>query len=390
MNRRSFIVTTASAAATLASRNLHAQESSAIKKVKDIVIYNDDRFYSAFPSLVTKRDGEVICAFRRAPERRVFGEGGSSHTDPNSYLVLVRSRDAAESWTKNPELILAHPYGGSQDPCLLQLRDGGLLCSSYGWARLESSAAAKFDASLRHGDFVFMGGYLMRSDNGGLSWEGPILPPPLEVSVTKNVFGEPCPAYNRGAMIEGSDGRIYWAVASQSRIRPRLTEVHLLTSSDRGSTWQYSCPVAVDEKVTFNETSLYETPKGDIVAFMRTADFDDHTCVARSNDGGKSFEKWIDVGWQGHPHFALRLRDDRVLLIYGYRHTPFGIRARVLDAECQNVREAPEIILRDDGGNGDIGYPWATTLPNGNVLVAYYFNKENGTRHIAGTILNYA
>jgi hypothetical protein len=29
-----------------------------------------------------------------------------------------------ENWSKNPELIYAHPFGGSQDPCLLQLRDG--------------------------------------------------------------------------------------------------------------------------------------------------------------------------------------------------------------------------------------------------------------------------
>ena len=44
-------------------------------------------------------------------------------------------------------------------------------------------------------------------------------------------------------------------------------------------------------------------------------------------------------------------------------------------------------MLREDGGNGDLGYPWATMLPDGRVLVCYYFNKENGTRHIAGTIL---
>ena len=88
--------------------------------------------------------------------------------------------------------------------------------------------------------------------------------------------------------------------------------------------------------MTFNETSLYETPKGDLVAFLRTADFNDHTAVARSTDHGKSFQPWQDAGWQGHPHYALRLPDKRVLLVYGYRHAPFGIRARVLDAECTN------------------------------------------------------
>ena len=139
--------------------------------------------------------------------------------------------------------------------------------------------------------------------------------------------------------------------------------------------------------MTFNETSLYETPRGDLVAFMRTADFDDHTVVARSTDHGKTFQHWQDSGFQGHPHYALRLPDKRVLLAYGYRHAPLGVRARVLDAECTNFATAQETILRDDGGNGDLGYPWATMVSKNRALVVYYFNLGDGTRHIAGTVL---
>jgi len=45
------------------------------------------------------------------------------------------------------------------------------------------------------------------------------------------------------------------------------------------------------------------------------------------------------------------------------------------------------MILREDGGNSDIGYTWPVLLDEKRVLIVYYFNKENGTRHIAGTIL---
>ena len=76
-----------------------------------------------------------------------------------------------------------------------------------------------------------------------------------------------------------------------------------------------------------------------------------------------------------------------MLLVYGYRHRPFGIRARVLDPECTNPASAPEIVLRDDGGSGDLGYPWATMVSGKRALVVYYFNTANGPRHIAGTIL---
>jgi sialidase-1 len=361
--------------------------SNGVRKAGDIIVYKDDKFYSAFPSIVRRPHGELLVAFRRAPERRVLGETGTSHTDPNSYLVLVRSHDDGKSWSKTPELIFANPFGGSQDPCMMPLRDGSILCSSYGWALLHTNAVARLKGAARHGNFVFLGGYLLRSRDSGHSWQGPIFPPAVPGETTYGPFDQPVPAYNRGAMCQGKDGRLYWVVASKTSIVPGQPGTHLLISSDQGDTWTYSCPVAADEKVLFNEASLYETPKGTLVAFMRTGNYDDHTVVARSTDHGKSFRPWEDAGFRGHPHYALRLPDQRVLLVYGYRHPPFGIRARVLDAECANLTSAPEIILRDDGGNGDLGYPWATMLSKHSALVVYYFNAGNGTRHIAGTRL---
>ncbi len=361
--------------------------STGVRKLEDLVIYRDDKFYSSFPSIVRRPDGELLVAFRRAPERRALGERSTSHTDPTSYLVLVRSRDDGKTWSPTPELIYAHPLGGSQDPCMVQLRDGAIICTSYGWALLQAEAAAKLEHPFRHGNFVFLGGYILRSRDGGHLWQGPILPPPTPGETVLGPFNQPVPAYNRGAMCEGKDGRLYWVVTSKTSTAPGAQGTHLFISTDQGSTWKYSCPVAADAKVVFNETALYETPKGDLVAFMRTADFDDHTAAARSTDSGKSFQPWQDAGFQGHPHYALRLPDKRVLLVYGYRHAPFGIRARVLDAECTSLAAAPEIVLRDDGGNGDLGYPWATLLSKHRALVVYYFNSANGARHIAGTLV---
>jgi hypothetical protein len=364
-----------------------ATTTTSIRKLEDIVIYKDDKFYSSFPSIVRRPDGELIVAFRRAPDRRLFGEHGYTHTDPNSYLMLVRSRDDGQTWSQMPELLSAHPFGGSQDPCMVQLRDSSIVCSSYGWALMNPNAAAGMKDAFRHGNFTFLGGYLVRSKDGGHTWQGPIFPPPTPGESVMDIFGKPVPAYNRGAMCEGKDGRLYWVVASNTSIAPRRTETHLFISADKGLTWNYSCPVASDPKVTFSETSIYETPKGDLVAFMRTADFDDRTVVARSTDHGKSFAHWEDAGFQGHPHYALQLPDKRVLLVYGYRHPPFGVRARVLDAECTQLSSAQETVLRDDGGNGDLGYPWATLLSKKRALAVYYFNSKDGTRHIAGTVL---
>ena len=366
------------------------QTSPKVKKLRDFVIYENPDYYASFPSVIKKEDGEILVAFRRAPDRSVFNESGTNHVDPNSYLVTVRSRDNGLSWSQEPELLYAHPFGGSQDPCLLLLKDGTMLCTSYGWAfvRDEGLENIKQPVHQNRNNSVFLGGYYLRSTDGGSSWDGPLYPPNLPDEMKLTPLGEPLPAYNRGALYEGKDGRIFWVVAgSYDEDNIRKTGNFLLISEDKGLTWEYSCPVATDENAAFNETSIYETPKGDLVAFIRSAGLEDQACIARSTDGGKSFSPWKKMGFQGHPLQATRLPDNRVLLVYGYRHKPYGIRARILNAECTDYDTAEEIIIRTDGGTTDIGYPWATVIDENKVLVTYYFNLDNGTRHIAGTIL---
>jgi hypothetical protein len=91
-----------------ADKPIKTTDQPVARKVKDVVIYKDAQFYSCFPSAVNAKNGELLVAFRRAPDRTIFGEPGSDHVDPNSYLMMVRSKDG-ENWTKEPELIYAQP-----------------------------------------------------------------------------------------------------------------------------------------------------------------------------------------------------------------------------------------------------------------------------------------
>src|SRR5687767_11261027 len=223
--------------------------AAAPRVLEHVVVYEDPLFYVAFPSVVRRPDGELLLAFRRAPERRKFGDGGVSHTDANSYLVSVRSKDGGKTWDKEPRLISAHPFGGSQDPCMVQLRDGTIVCASYAWAPLKPETFSKMKQPLaRHGDFLFLGGYLVRSTDGGNAWEAPIIPPPCKGEQQHDLYGKPVPAYNRGAMCEGTDGKLYWVVASNDVEKGRRSATHLMVSADKGKTWEYSCVVARDEK----------------------------------------------------------------------------------------------------------------------------------------------
>src|SRR5690606_15715799 len=116
-----------------------------------------------------------------------------------------------------------------------------------------------------------------------------------------------------------------------------------------------------------------------LVVFMRTAGMDDEACIARSIDGGKTFQPWQKMGFKGHPLQALRLPDNQVLLVYGYRHQPYGIRARIFNEECTNFADAEEFVIRSDGGGFDLGYPWAVMMDDDRVLVTYYYNIDGGT-----------
>lgn len=361
-------------------------QSKQVKKVKDMVIYQDSLFYATFPSITKTKDNKYLLSFRRAPERSAFGEKSTNHVDPNSYLVKLESKNG-QDWTEMPELIYAHPFGGSQDPCLLTLKDGTILCASYGWSFLREEGLKNLKTQhFQSGPATFLGGYIVRSTDNGKTWSDPVYPPSIKQEVNYDMYGNKVPVYNRGAMYESKTGRIFWVVAATDNAQSKKTSNYLMYSDDKGKSWEYMSVVAEDPKISFNETSIYETPKGDLVAFLRTAGYEDQACIARSTDGGKTF-KWQSMGFKGHPLQAMRLPDNRVFVVYGYRHEPFGIRARILNEDCTDFETAEEIIIREDGGGADIGYPWAVMLNKNQILVTYYYNINNGLRHIAGSIL---
>ena len=76
---------------------------------------------------------------------------------------------------------------------------------------------------------------------------------------------------------------------------------------------------------------------------------------------------------------------------YGYRLPPFGLRARL--SEDDGRTWGREIVLREDGGSWDLGYPRVVERAPGELLTVYYFNRKDdpiqmngGVRHIAQTV----
>ncbi|MCA9101263.1 MAG: exo-alpha-sialidase [Planctomycetales bacterium] len=91
----------------------------------------------------------------------------------------------------------------------------------------------------------------------------------------------------------------------------------------------------------------------------------------------------IDNG--GNPATLTRLDDERLALVYGWRHAPYGIRARISPDGGQTW--GGEIILRDDGRNWDLGYPRTVRRADGQLVTVYYFNDHSQReRFIAATV----
>ena len=97
-----------------------------------------------------------------------------------------------------------------------------------------------------------------------------------------------------------------------------------------------------------------------------------------STDGGKTWGKAWEFGRIGSPPHLLLCKDGSVVVTYGRRRAPFGIRASISYDGCRTFGE--EIIL-SEARNGDLGYPATTELADGSLVTVYYqpFEKDNRT-----------
>lgn len=106
----------------------------------------------------------------------------------------------------------------------------------------------------------------------------------------------------------------------------------------------------------------------------------------RSDDLGQTWRHVSAVTGNigGNPPATVLLPDGRLCVTYGYRHKPTGIRARLSLDEGKTWQ--PEVVIRDDGFDGDLGYPRALVRPDGRLFTAYYYNgPHEQDRCIEGT-----
>lgn len=96
-----------------------------------------------------------------------------------------------------------------------------------------------------------------------------------------------------------------------------------------------------------------------------------------------------NTGTGGNPAALAMMPDGTLVLVYGYRDAPFGIRVR--SSADEGTTWSRERIIRDDGGTPDLGYPRLVAREDGTLLAVYYFNQGEGEeRYIAASIIEMA
>ena len=99
-----------------------------------------------------------------------------------------------------------------------------------------------------------------------------------------------------------------------------------------------------------------------------------------STDGGKTWSVPRSSGVHGHPPHLLRLQDDRLLLTYGYRDPPKGVRVCISENNGRDWSEPTDLI--HDTASPDLGYPSSVQLDDGSLITVWYETLKGSKRAV--------
>ena len=205
----------------------------------------------------------------------------------------------------------------------------------------------------------YVGSWTMRSDDGGASFTSPAR----------------CPVSSPHGPVVMRDGRLIYLGKLFPEGMDRPFGIVSCAESRDGLHWDVLGEVPLPENVTngqFHEPHVIELNDGALLCLIRyhypNGGLGIYKSVSR--DGGRTWSTPEDMDIHGSPPHLLRHSSGAIVLTYGWRHAPYGQRARI--SRDDGATWSDEIILRDDGPDGDLGYPCSVELPGGDILTVYY------------------
>jgi hypothetical protein len=371
-----------------------AQTASALET---IVVRRAPHRYSSHPCITGLADGDWLVAFCETVRADPFLHPPS---DPRHLNMTVRSPDHGRSWSE-PRAAPGYDWYGVETPGIAQLSTGEVLLNQWRflwyplelgrklWAEgvleafvcgplLEPSAhgwrPARSEEDWERHPFPYVradgGAFVHRSEDGGRTWTSS-----AEVDI-----GAYRGAFSPKGVVELPGGDLLLALGSHDYDPAAASFV--VHSTDRGVSWGPPVEVARQAGCVYSEPAAVVLQDGSVLVFSREENRG-HIHISRSGDAGRSWSSPIAFPHWGYPAHAVALADGRLLVVYGRRRAPFGIRAAISDDGGQSWGE--EIVIRDDLPNDNLGYPSVIEYEPGRLFTVHYGEDGDGLTCIQGT-----
>jgi len=368
--------------------------------MKEVLVYKEEGKYCSFPH-IEKINNKLIAVFRRASNFSVKAalKGVHTHHDPDSEICSIESYDNGETWDQSTFQVIYKSEFGVNDPSLTLLSDGSILLRFVALKITKTSNLKYFPKKIfshraEHGLVTeVVNNLLLISKDDGKTWSN-------HSEINCEEIGPSC---SRDPLIELEDGSLIAPVYTGA---PQRSDISWsLRSFDKGLTWGCPTIIGIDKNgkyserhgINYNETSLLSLGNGELLALIR-GDETFHTKdefmpvggmgklhLSRSLNGGMNWSAPIDTNIFGQPGQILSLADGKFLCTYGYRKSPFGVRAAISMDNAISWDIKNEIIISEGYKSWDCGYPFTLALDN-KFLTIFYANDEKGNRFITSKL----
>ncbi len=359
--------------AILAAYQGAANDKRAAEAVRHVVVYQQPDHFAGWPAnngiWAWKNEILVGCTLGNY---KVTDKTHAIDRDKPARAVLARSLDGGETWNlEDPENFVG---------------DGGTPVPSPGDVDF-----ANPNLAIRVGGpppFHQEGNTFFVSGDRGKNWQGPYLFSGLGKFETTS---------RTDYLINGSRDAFLFMSANQPGVRAgdHQDRAFVAQTQDGGKTFELVSWITSEPDTARSVMpSSARLSKNEMVTALRRRDDSDGTSrnwidLYASMDNGVTWEfrsKVADTGQHnGNPPALVRLRDARIVVTYGYRAKPYGMRARI--SRDNGKTWGREIVLRDDGATEDLGYSRSVQRSDGKVVTIYYYTTAaNPEQHIAATI----
>jgi hypothetical protein len=343
---------------------------------KHLVVARQAGRYGGWPANhgIWSWGNEILVGFSWGRMRDGGAERGHpvDRQQPEEHM-LARSLDGGETW-KHEKAAGLTPPPSPGNIAGVPTESGGKEVSRL--TEPIDFTAPSFALTARMSSIHVGPSWFFYTTDKGRTWRGPFDLPN---------FGQKGIAARTDYVVDGRRELTMFLTAAKSN--GREGRVICVRTTDGGVTWSlvgFVGPEPEGDDFAIMPSSVRLSPTS-ILTLVRHRRWIE---AYRTGDNGATWAHVVravpDTG-RGNPPSLLKLRDGRLVVTFGYRAEPFGIRARVSADEGRSWSE--DIILRSDAADWDLGYTRTVQRPDGTLVTVYYYNDATSPeRYIGATV----